>query len=301
MRSDLERALQLIQSKESSSVEQALGLLQNTVFSFSMKVCGHPQDAEDTMQDVLMKSLSYLPKFENAQALSVWLYRVARNRCISSHRGSNLSAARSLSLDDLMPDHRELSELLESNTPNPEAVLLNSESSERLRRAILKVPPQYRMVLVLHDMEELNTTEVAQVTGLREGTVRVRLHRARLMVRKFLSGKAKPAKGMTIHASVEPASAPGCRKLFAALSDYMDGLVDDAVCEQMDRHINDCQPCGAFLRSLKGAVQQCQAYSPKCDSRRGQVLRKQLVSQYQAAVAELAKRNHTDGGAALAQ
>ncbi|HEY4900529.1 MAG TPA: sigma-70 family RNA polymerase sigma factor [Terriglobales bacterium] len=291
----------MIQSKESSSVEQALGLLQNTVFSFSMKVCGHPQDAEDTMQDVLMKSLSYLPKFENAQALSVWLYRVARNRCISSHRGSNLSAARSLSLDELMPDHRELLELLESNTPNPEAAILNSEIGERLRRAILKVPPHYRMVLVLHDMEELNTTEVAQVTGLREGTVRVRLHRARLMVRKFLSRKAKPVKGSTIHASVEPANTPGCRKLFAALSDYMDGLVDDAVCEQMDRHINDCRPCQAFLQSLKGAVQQCRAYSPKCDSRRGQVLRTQLVSQYQAAVAALAKRKQTAGGAALVQ
>lgn len=253
------------------------------------------------MQDVLMKSLSYLPKFDNAQALSVWLYKVARNRCISSHRGKNLSAARSFSLNELMPDRRELLELLESNTPNPEAVMLNNESGERLRRAILKVPPRYRMVLVLHDMEELNTTEVAQVTGLREGTVRVRLHRARLMVRKFLSGKAKPARGSAIHASFEPASAPGCRKLFAALSDYMDGLVDDAMCEQMDRHINDCRPCQAFLRSLEGAVQQCRAYSPNCDSRRGRVLRKQLVSLYQAAVAEIAKREHTDGGTGLPQ
>jgi RNA polymerase sigma-70 factor (ECF subfamily) len=118
------------------------------------------------------------------------------------------------------------------------------------------------MVLVLHDVEELNTGEVAQIMGLREGTVRVRLHRARLMVRKFLSGKAKPTKGLTIHASVEPARPPRCRKLFAALSDYMDGLVDDAVCKQMDRHINDCQPCQAFLRSLKSAVHQCRTYSP---------------------------------------
>jgi len=115
MRSELERALQLIQSKESSSIEQARRLLQNTVFSFSMKVCGHPQDAKDTMQDTLMKSLPYLPKFENVQALSVWLYRVARNRCISSHRGSKFSRATSLSLDELIPDSRELQELLKSN------------------------------------------------------------------------------------------------------------------------------------------------------------------------------------------
>jgi hypothetical protein len=71
MRGDVEQALQLIHSNESSSIEQALELLQNTVFSFSMKVCGHPQDAEDTMQDVLLKSLPYLRKFTNAQALGV--------------------------------------------------------------------------------------------------------------------------------------------------------------------------------------------------------------------------------------
>ena len=91
MRADVEQALQLIHSNQSSSVEQALGLLQNTVFSFSMKVCGHPQDAEDTMQDVLLESIPYLPKFENAQALSVWLYKVARNRCLMNRRGMKFS------------------------------------------------------------------------------------------------------------------------------------------------------------------------------------------------------------------
>jgi predicted anti-sigma-YlaC factor YlaD len=45
--------------------------------------------------------------------------------------------------------------------------------------------------------------------------------------------------------------------LFAALSDYIDGVVDDVVCEQMNRHLADCQPCEAFLRSLKQAVERC--------------------------------------------
>ena len=61
---------------------------------------------------------------------------------------------------------------------------------------MLAVPPQYRMVLVLHDMEDLSTSEVAQILGIREGTVRVRLHRARLFVRQHLSRiSAWPAAG----------------------------------------------------------------------------------------------------------
>src|SRR5271169_5212410 len=101
MPQSLEQALELIRENRPESVDRALALMQNTVYSFSMKVCGHPQDAEDTMQDVLLKSVPYLAKFDNPQALTVWLYKVARNRCISSHRGSNLSHARNLSLDEL--------------------------------------------------------------------------------------------------------------------------------------------------------------------------------------------------------
>ena len=301
MRGDVEQALQFMQGKDSAAIEKAITILQDTVFSFSMKVCGHPEDAEDTMQYVLMKSMPHLAKFGNPQALKVWLYKVARNRCISNHRGVKASAAKQVSLDELMPDGRELQELMKSGEPDPEAALLNREVGEQLQRAVLSVPPAYRMVLVLHDMEELTTTEVAHIMGLREGTVRVRLHRARLMVRRFLSDKAKPARGLTIHASAEAARSPRCRKLFAALSDYMDGLVDDAVCEQMDRHIDDCQPCQVFLRSLKSAVQQCRAYSPQCHSQRGKELRHQLVSQYQAAVAELSRRQLAGGGVAVAQ
>ena len=101
------------------------------------------------------------------------------------------------------------------------------------------MPPQYRMVLVLHDMEDLSTAEVAKIMGLREGTVRVRLHRARLFVRQHLARLAKAGRdtGLTLHASAEEAKPTRCRGLFAALSDYMDGVIDDAMCDEMDLHL----------------------------------------------------------------
>src|SRR5664279_1349058 len=96
------------------------------------------------MQDVLLKSLPYLPKFDSAKALSVWLYKVARNRCLMNRRGIKFSPKVNLSLDQLMPDGRELQELLESDQPNPESEVLRAESTEQLHRAILKIPPPYR-------------------------------------------------------------------------------------------------------------------------------------------------------------
>jgi len=288
MSAAIEQALALIRDRDPDSLDKALALLQNTVYAFSMKVCGHPEDAEDTMQEVLLKSIPHLPKFESPRALAVWLYKVARNRGISNRRGEKNSAANNISLDELMPNSRELSELM-SRTPGPEAVALHRESGKHLRQAILAVPPAYRMVLVLHDMEELSTAEVAQITGLREGTVRVRLHRARLLVRRYLADLAKGVApgSIELHAAAEAARPQRCRRLFAALSDYMDGIVDDARCEEMDRHIAQCEPCQAFLASLKQTVAQCRSYAPQCDAPRADELRRGLLEKYRQAVAGL--------------
>jgi RNA polymerase sigma-70 factor (ECF subfamily) len=115
MRGDVEQALQLIRCGSPAALGKALGLLQDTVFSFSMKACGHWQDAEDTA-----------------------------------------------SLDELMPDNRKLQELLKSRTLSTENVAQSREAEGRLRLAVLALPPQCRIVLVLHDMKDLSTSEVAQ-------------------------------------------------------------------------------------------------------------------------------------------
>ena len=88
MRAEVERAVALLQDGDDANVGRALALLQNTVFSFSMRVCGQREDAEDTMQEVLLKSIRHLPKFDSPKALVVWLYKVAKNRCLMNRRKS---------------------------------------------------------------------------------------------------------------------------------------------------------------------------------------------------------------------
>ena len=86
-----------------------------------------------------------------------------------NRRGAKNASNKHVSLDELMPSQYELRELIESKDPNPETNVLRDESARRVREAMLKVAPLYRMVLVLHDMEGLNTADVARVTGLSTG------------------------------------------------------------------------------------------------------------------------------------
>ena len=293
MRSEIEKAVQLLQRGDDAALEQALALLQNTVFSFSMRVCGQRQDAEDTMQEVLLKSVPHLPKFDSPKALVVWLYKVAKNRCLMSRRRSKFAPKEDLSLDELMPDRKELDQLSSGGSINPEAFAIRSEETGRLRDAIQKLPPQYRIVLVMRDMEGLSDEEVAEVTGLRSGTVRVRLHRARLFVRKELMKGLKPrsARGNAASGASSASSnaQPGparCKAMFAELSNYLDEQLDDSLCEELERHLGGCEPCKVFLSSLEATIQQCRTSPAECPSSQHAVrLRKQLLKNYEQALA----------------
>lgn len=297
MRSEIEQAVALLQRGDDQALERALALLQNTVFSFSMRVCGHREDAEDTMQEVLAKSIPYLPKFDSPKAVLVWLYKVAKNRCLMSRRRSKFAPKQELSLDELMPDRKEL-EQLSAEGINPESFAIRSEEAARLRDAIQKLPPQYRIVLVLRDMEGLTDEEVSEIIGLRAGTVRVRLHRARLFVRKELMKIWKPPGSKTGHAVMpqsaanEPPRPARCKAMFAELSNYLDEQLDDSLCEELEKHLNGCEPCKLFLASLEATIDECRKSPPECPARQKAVgLRRELAQNYKRTVAALATRS----------
>jgi RNA polymerase sigma-70 factor (ECF subfamily) len=291
MRAEIEQAVLLLRRGDDEALEQALALLQNTVFSFSMKVCGQRQDAEDTMQEVLVKSVPYLSKFESPKALVVWLYKVAKNRCLMSRRKSLFAPKQELSLEELMPDRKELARLSADGNVNPEMFAIRSEEAERLREAIQRMPSQYRIVLVLRDMEGLTDEEVAEITGLRPGTVRVRLHRARLFVRKELMKARRPRSGGKIDAvtararAIEKSRPPRCKAMFAELSNYLDEQLDDSLCEELERHLNGCEPCQAFLASLEGTIRELRRMPNHIPDRAKAVkLRKDVMERYERAL-----------------
>ena len=292
MRGDVERALAILRENRPGALDRALAALQDTIYSFSMKACGHPQDAEDTMQDVLLKSISYLERFDNPRALAVWLYKVARNRCLMHRRRNRTVPLSALSLESLMPGQEELRALTCASLPNPEAHAYSREQSARLHNAVLLLPPPYREVLVLHDMEGLDYAEVAEIIGARAATVRVRLHRARLFVRREL-WKSLHSTGATNagEISAELPAEGNCRSLFARLSDYLDGTLDDAFCQEMQRHLGDCPPCVAFIASLKETVNLCQEFKPASPGKLPDGMRAALLARYEKARTALAAAN----------
>lgn len=242
MRPEIEQAVKLLQRGDDQALEQALVLLQNTVFSFSMRVCGQREDAEDTMQETLVKLVPHFPsfesRFESPRALLVWLYKVAKSRCLMTRRRSKFAPKQELSLEQLMPDPKEMERLSSDGSVNPEMFAIRSEEAGRLRQAIQKLPSRYRIVLVLREMEGLTDDEVAEITGLRSGTVRVRLHRARLFVRKEVMKAREPRSGKAVRSRVgttTPHAPARCKAMFAELSDYLDEQLDDSLCEELEK------------------------------------------------------------------
>jgi RNA polymerase sigma-70 factor (ECF subfamily) len=289
MRKEIEQAVALLEKKDPQALEHALELLQGTVYSFSMKVCGQREDAEDTMQEVLVKALPHLPKFESPRALLVWLYKVAKNRCLMSRRKSKFASKRDLSLEELMPDRLELARLAQEGPVNPESLAIRSQQARRLRDAIHQLPPQYRIILVLRDMEGLTDDEVGDITGLRPGTVRVRLHRARLFVRQTLArdGHKQRTSQHVVSAVLEKTAVnsqrrpASCKALFAQLSDYLDQQLDDSLCQKLEEHFEGCAPCEAFLASLESTVEQLRKAPPdQLKPAAAAKIRRELLAKY---------------------
>lgn len=286
MRPELIEAIGLLASKDAARMNDALRLLQETVFSFSMKVCGHREDAEDTMQEVLFKAIPHLAKLEDPRALAVWLYTVTRNQCWMAKRKSKFAPSQAMTLDALMPDDHELAMLLADGRRSPEDSAIDRQNQDLLRQAVLKIPPKYRLILVLHDMEELDTAEIAKVASLKEGTVRVRLHRARLLVRRELAqpgtaGELNQEPNQNRAKTARRKRSAGCREMFANLSEYLDRRVDPRTCEQMQRHIAGCPPCVAFLGDLERIVERCRTLSAGCSPDTSETVRNVLVREYQ--------------------
>lgn len=232
------------------------------------------------MQEVLYRSVGQLAGIEEPQAMAVWLYTVTRNRCWRMRRKPAGAPAETLSLDELMPDEAELGRLLADAAASPEADALRAEQHGLLHRAVLEIPANLRMVLVLHDMEELTTEQVAQVLGLRAGTVRVRLHRARLAVRKQMQAMLEGTPAQEQPRATGKKRPASCRELFANLSEYLDGRVEPASCAQMRAHIEGCPACVAFLRDLSGVIERCRKMEVPCDEQVQRRLQAALTREY---------------------
>ena len=170
-----------------SALERLLMRAQEVAWRFSTSVCGHASDAEDAMQEALIKTYRYVGRIREPHAFRPWLYRTVRNACLMGRRKKAGEPARLQSWDEVLPGP-EGPMRLDPPSPgrNPEQIAHNAALRRRLRAAMRALPPQYRAVVFLRDIEGLSTREVAQVMGMSEDNVKTRLHRARVQLQSSL-------------------------------------------------------------------------------------------------------------------
>lgn len=163
---------------------------QQVAYRFSLLVCGHAHDAEDVMQDALIRTYRHVGTIKDPSAFRTWLFRTVRNACLMKRRKRVDEPARVESLDQpdiRTPEHPQIaSREVASEAKGPDELALNAWLGESLRRALAQLPPAYRMIVILREMEGLSTRDVAEVTRMTEDNVKTRLHRARVMLRESL-------------------------------------------------------------------------------------------------------------------
>jgi RNA polymerase sigma-70 factor (ECF subfamily) len=172
------------------AMERLLIRAQEVAYRFSLLVCGHEEDAEEVMQEALLKTYEHARDIRNPDAFRTWLYQTVRNACLMKRRRRVDEPSRLLSLEQgSTGDRGELRPIdVEDRARPADQRLIDAWVGERLRRALAALPGAYRAIVVLREIEGLSTREVAQVTGISEANVKARLHRARVMLRNQLEG-----------------------------------------------------------------------------------------------------------------
>ena len=172
-------------SGDVNAFEELVSRYERKIFRLTMNITGNREDAEDAMQDAFLKSYSHLKTFQGDSRFYTWLVRIAANEALMRLRKRRPNQ---FSLDepvqgeeDLMP--RELQDW----GPGPEQRFAQSEMRDILSGVIEQLEPEYRVVFVLRDVEDLSTEETAAAVGISVPAVKSRLLRARLKLREKLN------------------------------------------------------------------------------------------------------------------
>jgi RNA polymerase sigma-70 factor (ECF subfamily) len=164
---------------------------ERSIYFLLVSLLGNETDAEDAAQETVIKVYQNLGHFRGESQFRTWVLSIARNeglgrlRKVSSRREDSLDAETDEATGDYTPA------ILTSWREVPLEELERKELGEILRGAIASLPAIYRNVVLLRDIEEMDVRETAQALGITEGSVKVRLHRARALLQRTLSPQLK--------------------------------------------------------------------------------------------------------------
>ena len=191
----LERLLiRRLQQRDELAFSEVVRLYQHKVYNLLYRMIGSHEEAEDLAQEVFVTVFKSIDSFRGESKFSTWLYRVAANHC--KNRIKYLSRRSRTSGDGLdgVPEHSMEdagSAPLQSHIDGPEKILEGLQLEKLLAQAIAALDEEHRLLIVLRDVEELSYQEIGEITGLNEGTVKSRLHRARMAIKEHIERNTK--------------------------------------------------------------------------------------------------------------
>lgn len=169
---------------DADAFEQLVRTYQTPIYNLCLRMTGNPEDAADLSQEAFVKAWRNLGSFQFESAFSTWLYRLASNTCLDFLRSLKRRPQVSLTVED---DDGEAQTLdVPDPAPTPEEAAITKEEHALLAQAMQALDEQQRQILTLRVVNELSYAEIAEVMGIKEGTVKSRLARTRDALRKIL-------------------------------------------------------------------------------------------------------------------
>src|ERR1700720_3953720 len=166
---------------DAAAFEELGSRYEKKIFRLTMNITRNREDAEDAMQDAFLKSYAHLKDFQEDSRFYTWLVRIAANEALMRLRKRRPNQ---FSLDEPIEGEDDfIPQQIEDWGPNPEQRFAQTEMRDILRGVIEELPPDFRVVFLLRDVEGLSTQDTAEAVGISEAAVKSRLLRARLKLR----------------------------------------------------------------------------------------------------------------------
>lgn len=162
---------------EPEAFEELVRAHQDRLYDFCVRMLGDREEAQDLVQDIFVSAHQHLGRFREDSRLSTWLFRIGKNHCINRLKYLK-RRGRGRSEEYGVQSEGALTEALGA-LPGPDAALEAAREQARVQWAISQLEPDARMLVALRDIEGLSYEEIVDITELRLGTVKSRLHRAR--------------------------------------------------------------------------------------------------------------------------
>lgn len=170
-----EQLIKSITSGQKELFEVIVRRYNQRLYRVGMSILGNDLEVEEAMQAAYISAYEHLPQFEYRAAFGTWLIRIMLNQCYKARRHQIRSANISEDSENVI------------NMKTPENVMASKELNRVLESAITQLPEKYRLIFVLREIEDLSVRETAEVAGIQETNVKVRLNRAKTMLRESLN------------------------------------------------------------------------------------------------------------------